>query len=246
LLARAVCGTLKPGAENHLGWRKSHSAENVMTIQADIFNAIVDGNTPIADRLVAEALAAGVSAETLLKDTLVPAMAEVGARFQAGEYFVSEMLVSAQAMKAGLQHLRPHLTSTAVKPIGTVIIGTVKGDLHDVGKNLVGMLLEGAGFKVVDLGVDVPPQKFVKAAEDAHADVVALSALLTTTMLNMKGVVDALRASETTRTVKVLIGGAPLSQAFADKIGADAFEPDAAAAAVRARLLVTSPLPQGA
>jgi len=157
-------------------------------------------------------------------------MAEVGARFQAGEYFVSEMLVSAQAMKAGLKHLRPLLTSTAVKPIGTVVIGTVKGDLHDVGKNLVGMLLEGAGFKVVDLGVDVPPARFVGAVTESAADLVALSALLTTTMLNMKGVVEALRANEATRAVKVIIGGAPLSQAFADKIGADAFAPDAATA----------------
>jgi len=211
-----------------------------MTIQDDIFTAIVDGNSPAADRLVAEALAGGVAPERLLQDTLVPAMAEVGARFQAGEYFVSEMLVSAQAMKAGLAHLRPLLVNTTTKPIGTVVIGTVKGDLHDVGKNLVGMLLEGAGFKVIDLGVDVPPARFVKAVEENAAELVALSALLTTTMLNMKAVVEALRAQPATQGVKVLIGGAPLSQAFADKIGADAFAPDAAAAAVKATEMVTT------
>ena len=212
-----------------------------MTIQDDIFTAIVDGNSPAADRLVVEALAAGVPAERLLQDTLVPAMTEVGARFQAGEYFVSEMLVSAQAMKAGLKHLRPLLVSTVTKPIGTVVIGTVKGDLHDVGKNLVAMLLEGAGFKVVDVGVDVPPARFVGAVSESGADLVALSALLTTTMLNMKAVVEALRANEATRAVKVIIGGAPLSQEFADKIGADAFAPDAAAAAVKARAMVSAP-----
>ena len=209
-----------------------------MTIQDDIFTAIVDGNSSAADRLVAEALAAGANAETLLQGTLVPAMAEVGARFQAGEYFVSEMLVSAQAMKAGLKHLRPHLVSAETKPIGTVVIGTVKGDLHDVGKNLVGMMLEGAGFKVIDLGVDVAPARFVGAVTESGAGLVALSALLTTTMLNMKAVVDALRATAATQGVKVLIGGAPLSQEFADKIKADGFAPDAAAAATRAKALI--------
>ena len=209
-----------------------------MTIQDDIFTAIVDGNSSAADRLVAEALAAGADAETLLQGTLVPAMAEVGARFQAGEYFVSEMLVSAQAMKAGLKHLRPHLVSAETKPIGTVVIGTVKGDLHDVGKNLVGMMLEGAGFKVIDLGVDVAPARFVGAVTESGAGLVALSALLTTTMLNMKAVVDALRANAATQGVKVLIGGAPLSQEFADKIKADGFAPDAAAAATRAKALI--------
>jgi 5-methyltetrahydrofolate--homocysteine methyltransferase len=210
-----------------------------MILPAEIFNAIVDGNTPLTDQLVAQALAAGLPAEVLLHETLVPAMTEVGARFQAGEYFVSEMLVSAQAMKAGLKHLRPYLTNTTVKPIGTVVIGTVKGDLHDVGKNLVGMLLEGAGFRVIDLGVDVPPQRFVQAVIDHQAELVALSALLTTTMLNMQPVVAGLRANSATRAVKVLVGGAPLSQDYADRIGADAFAPDAAAAAVAARALVT-------
>ncbi len=219
-----------------------------MTINPDIFTAVVDGDKTAADRLVVEALAAGTPAEELLQDTLIPAMAEVGALFQAGEYFVSEMLVSAQAMKAGLKHLRPLLTAVATKPIGTVVIGTVKGDLHDVGKNLVGMMLEGAGFKVIDLGVDVPAQRFVKAVEESGADMVALSALLTTTMLNMQGVVEALKAKGLTDRVKVIVGGAPLTQEFADKIGADAFAPDAAAAAVRARELVmhTTAIGQGA
>ncbi|MCC7358709.1 MAG: cobalamin-dependent protein [Anaerolineales bacterium] len=213
-----------------------------MTIQDEIFAAVVAGDSPAADRLVAQALAAGADPEALLQAALVPAMTEVGARFQAGEYFVSEMLVSAQAMKAGLKHLRPLLVSTAAKPIGTVVIGTVKGDLHDVGKNLVGMMLEGAGFKVIDLGVDVPPQRFVGAAAESGAGLVALSALLTTTMLNMKAVVDALKANAATQGVKVLIGGAPLSQDYADKIKADGFAPDAAAAAESARALI-APVP---
>ena len=208
-----------------------------MTIQDDIFTAIVDGNSSAADRLVAEALAAGANAETLLQGTLVPAMAEVGARFQAGEYFVSEMLVSAQAMKAGLKHLRPHLVSAETKPIGTVVIGTVKGDLHDVGKNLVGLMLEGAGFKVVDLGVDVTPAAFVEAVR-AGADLIGLSALLTTTMPNMVAVIKALKAAGLRDTVKILVGGAPLNQDVADKIGADGFAPDAGAAVRKALTLV--------
>jgi 5-methyltetrahydrofolate--homocysteine methyltransferase len=205
-----------------------------MTINQDIFTAVVDGDSPATDRLVQEALAGGMPAQEVLQDVLIPAMAEVGARFAAGDYYVSEMLVSAQAMKAGLRHLRPLLTTAAVEPVGSVVIGTVKGDMHDIGKNLVAMMLEGAGFHVIDLGVDVPVQRFVQATQENGAEVVALSALLTTTMLAMRGVVEALRAQDPAGRVKVLIGGAPVTQEFADQIGADGFAPDAAAAAVLA------------
>ena len=209
-----------------------------MTIKQDIFTAVVDGDSTSTDRLVHEALTSGISAQDLLHDVLIPAMAEVGALFESGDYYVSEMLVSAQAMKAGLRHLRPLLTAAAVEPIGKVVIGTVKGDMHDIGKNLVAMMLEGAGFQVIDLGVDVPVQRFVQAAEETGADIVALSALLTTTMLAMRGVVAALKAKGLGTQVKVLIGGAPVTQEYADQIGADAFAPDAAAAALCARQLV--------
>ena len=209
-----------------------------MTIQQAIFEAIVDGDSPAADRLVLEALAAGIPAETLLRESLIAAMAEVGVRFERGDYYVAEMLVSAHAMKAGLKHLRPLLAAAAIEPIGTVVIGTVKGDLHDIGKNLVGMMLEGAGFRVVDLGVNVPASRFAEAAQAEKADIVALSALLTTTMSVMPGVVAALKSAGLREQVKILIGGAPLSQEFADHIGADGFAPDAAAAASLARQLL--------
>jgi 5-methyltetrahydrofolate--homocysteine methyltransferase len=208
-----------------------------MTIQQDIFTTVVNGDSTSTDWLVRDALAAGIPARELLEDVLIPAMAEVGARFAAGDYYVSEMLVSAQAMKTALRHLRPLLTAAAVEPIGTVVIGTVKGDLHDIGKNLVAMMLEGAGFQVIDLGVDVPVDRFVRAAEENGADLLALSALLTTTMLNMRTVVTALKAKGLDSRVKVIIGGAPVTQEFADQIGADGFAPDAAAAAVWARQL---------
>jgi 5-methyltetrahydrofolate--homocysteine methyltransferase len=221
-------------------WRAGGLIDNEigMSLKQEIFEAVVAGDASATDRLVAQALAAGFGAEELLRECLIAAMTEVGARFECGDYYVPELLVSAHAMKAGLQHLRPQLTSEAVKPIGTVVIGTVKGDLHDIGKNLVGMLLEGAGFRVIDLGVDVSTERFVQAARETGADVVALSALLTTTMPAMQGTVDALKADAAGRPVKTLIGGAPITQEFADRIGADAFAPDAAAAALRARQLV--------
>jgi 5-methyltetrahydrofolate--homocysteine methyltransferase len=211
-----------------------------VTIKQELYDAILDGDSPAAERLVLEALAAGNPAEALLKEALIAAMNEVGALFEAGEYYVAEMLVSAHAMKTALKHLRPLLAEAAVEPMGTVVIGTVKGDLHDIGKNLVGMMLEGAGFRVVDVGVDVPAKRFVQAAEDEQADFVALSALLTTTMTYMPAVIAGLKEAGLRERVKVLIGGAPITQAFADHIGADGFAPDAAAAANLARRLMGS------
>ena len=209
-----------------------------MSLTQDIFEAIVAGDQVGADRLVLQALEGGMPAEAVLGEGLIAAMTEVGARFECGEYFVSDMLISARAMKAAMERLRPHLVARDVKPIGTVVIGTVQGDLHDIGKNLVALMLEGAGFRVIDLGVDVRPETFVQTAREMGADLVALSALLTTTMVSMQGVVDALKIAGLHGRVKVLVGGAAITQAVADHIGADGFAPDAAMAASRARQLV--------
>jgi 5-methyltetrahydrofolate--homocysteine methyltransferase len=209
-----------------------------MSVTNDIFAAVVDGDQEVTDDLVRQALEAGIPAATVLGEGLIAAMAEVGHRFEQGEYFVPDMLVSARAMKAGMERLRPYLVAADVKPIGKVVIGTVKGDLHDIGKNLVAVMLQGAGFQVIDLGVDVSPERFVETARETGANVVALSALLTTTMPGMASVVTAVKEAGLHGHVKVLIGGAPINQEFANLIGADGFAPDAAQAASRARELM--------
>lgn len=209
-----------------------------MTVTNEIYEAIVAGDQAATDRLVQVALDAGLPADTILGEGLVAGMAEVGTRFECGTYFVGDMMVSARAMKAGLARLRPHLASQAVQPVGKVVIGTVQGDLHDIGKNLVAVMLEGAGFQVIDLGVDVKPDKFVAAVKDQGADLVALSALLTTTMTSMKGVVEALKKAGLHPQVKVMVGGAAVTQEFATMIGADGYAADAALAAARARQLM--------
>ena len=183
------------------------------------------------------ALAEGIKADTILNESLVTAMDEVGRLFESGEFFVPEMLVAARAMQTGLRLLKPHLLSSETKMAGKVAIGTVKGDLHDIGKNLVAMMLEGAGFEIVDLGVDVSPETFVKAARDG-AQIIGMSALLTTTMTNMGVVIEALKTAGLRDQVKVLIGGAPVTQEYANKIGADMFASDASSAVRSARLLV--------
>jgi 5-methyltetrahydrofolate--homocysteine methyltransferase len=169
---------------------------------------------------------------------MIPAMAEVGRLFEANEYYVPEMLIAARAMKAGLALVRPQLVEEKIEPKGTVVLGTVKGDLHDIGKNLVSIMVEGAGFEVVDCGVDVSPEQFVKAAQDSDADVIGLSALLTTTMPSMKGTIEALEEAGMRDKVKVVIGGAPVTQKYADEIGADGYGRDAAAAANLVKELV--------
>jgi 5-methyltetrahydrofolate--homocysteine methyltransferase len=209
-----------------------------MTIIDEIKASVLDGDARAVDRLVPQALQEGISAESLLKEALISAMAEVGARFESGDYYVPEMLISARAMKVGLEHLRPLLVAQDVKPAGKIVVGTVKGDLHDIGKNLVAIMLEGAGFQVIDLGVDVTPEKFIQAVRENGADLVGLSALLTTTMTNMKSTIDAIKAAGLYDQVKVIIGGAPVSQAFADQIGAHGFAPDASAAATLAAHLI--------
>jgi 5-methyltetrahydrofolate--homocysteine methyltransferase len=167
-------------------------------------------------------------------------MGEVGRLFEAGEFYVPEMLVAARAMKGCLEILRPLLVDSDVKPVGTVVIGTVSGDLHDIGKNLVAMMLEGAGFEVHDLGVDVSPQKFVEAVQATDPDIVAMSALLTTMMAEMEATVNALRRAEMLDKARILVGGAPVNAAFAEKIGADGYAPDASQASAVARRLVAA------
>jgi 5-methyltetrahydrofolate--homocysteine methyltransferase len=178
---------------------------------------------------VKAALAQGIPPDEILSQGLIRAMDEVGKRFEEGDFFVPEMLIAARAMQAGLKLLKPLLADTGVKTAGIVAIGTVKGDLHDIGKNLVAMMLEGAGFEVRDLGVDVAPETFIKAVETG-AQVIGMSALLTTTMNSMQRTLEALRAAGLRDRVKIIVGGAPVTQEFANQIGADAFAPDASSA----------------
>jgi 5-methyltetrahydrofolate--homocysteine methyltransferase len=191
--------------------------------------AVVDGQKATALAEVSEALASGLAPEQILQEGLIAAMGETGALYQAGEIFVPEMLVAARAMSAALAVLKPHLVAEGVPSRAKVAIGTVQGDLHDIGKNLVAMFLEGNGFEVVDLGVDVAPERFVEEVNNG-AKAVAISALLTTTMVNMADVVKALVASQVRDRVQVLIGGAPITTQFADEIGADGYARDASSA----------------
>jgi 5-methyltetrahydrofolate--homocysteine methyltransferase len=174
----------------------------------------------------------------ILHDGLIPAMAEVGRLYEEGEYFVPEMLIAARAMKVGLGILKPYLLESAVEPVGKVAVATVKGDLHDIGKNLVSLMLEGAGFEIVDLGVDAAPEKFIEAVRTNGVDIVAMSALLTTTMTHMRDTIEALKEAGLRDQVKVMVGGAPITQNFADEIGADGYAPDASQAVTLAKTLV--------
>ena len=205
-----------------------------------IYKAVLDGEAPAAKTSVEAALKAGVTANQIMQEGLIAAMAEVGRLFEAGEYFVPEMLISARAMQSALGLLKPYLAESGTKAAGRVGIGTVKGDLHDIGKNLVGMMLEGAGFEIKDLGTDVAPAKFVAAVQADHVDIIALSALLTTTMPNMQATIDALKAAGLRDTVKIIVGGAPVTEAYAKQIGADGYSPDASAAARLAKALMTA------
>jgi 5-methyltetrahydrofolate--homocysteine methyltransferase len=202
-----------------------------------IFDNVIEGAAPGVEAGVKQALAEGIGADVILKEALIAAMDEVGARYEEGDIFVPEMLVAARAMQAGLALLKPHLVGADSESAGKVAIGTVKGDLHDIGKNLVAMMLEGAGFEIIDLGVDVPPQAFVDAVSKG-AQVIGMSALLTTTMSNMGVTVEALKAAGLRDKVKVMIGGAPVTQEYANQIGADGFAADASSATRVARELV--------
>jgi 5-methyltetrahydrofolate--homocysteine methyltransferase len=200
-----------------------------------ICQALMKGRAAEVKTLVQQELDAGAKPATILNDGLLQGMGIIGAKFKKNEVYVPEVLIAARAMKAGMEVLKPHLVAAGVKPLATAVIGTVKGDLHDIGKNLVGMMLEGAGFRVVDGGIDVPPEKFIELARTHGATVIGISALLTTTMVNMKLVVDAVK--ESGLVCKVMIGGAPVTQAFSDEIGASGYAPDAASAADLAKKL---------
>jgi len=203
-----------------------------------IFNAVLDGDAASTQAGVKAALAENLAPDAILKAGLIGAMAEVGRLFEENEYFVPEMLVSARAMQAGLGLLKPHLVAAGAAPAGKVIVGTVKGDLHDIGKNLVAMMLEGAGFEVVDLGTDVSPEKFVRGVMEHRPQVLGLSALLTTTMPSMALTIKALQDAGVRDQVKVIIGGAPVTQSFAQQIGADGFSQDASSAVRLTRALL--------
>jgi 5-methyltetrahydrofolate--homocysteine methyltransferase len=195
-----------------------------------ISQAVVKGDQNATIELVQAAVDAQVDANTIMQKGLIPAMSDVGQLYEDGEYFVPEMLISARAMKAGLEIIKPFLAGSDLKPAGTVAVGTVKGDLHDIGKNLVGIMLEGAGFAIHDLGTDVSPERFIETIRTNQVDLVALSALLTTTMPMMETTINAITRAGMRNQVKIIIGGAPITQAYADKIGADGFAPDASQA----------------
>jgi 5-methyltetrahydrofolate--homocysteine methyltransferase len=200
-----------------------------------LYQSILTGDSDGAIAGVEKALDDGNDPNDILNQGMIAAMAEVGRRFEVQEYFIPEMLVAAKAMKDSLVVLQPHLVETGIEPIGKVVLGTVKGDLHDIGKNLVGMMLEGAGFEVVDLGTNVLPEQFVAAIGQHRPHFVGMSSLLTTTMLGMGKTIEALKEAGVRDQVKVMVGGAPVTPEFAQQIGADLFAPDAATAATRAK-----------
>ena len=192
--------------------------------------AVISGNKDESERLTNEAVDEGVGVENIINDGLIAGMSVVGVKFKANEFYVPEVLIAARAMHAGMDIIKPLLTESGIEPRGTVAIGTVKGDLHDIGKNLVAMMLEGGGYEVIDLEVDVSPERFVEVVNEDGPDAIGLSALLTTTMPSMKDTIDALEEAGVRDKVKVMIGGAPVTQNYADEIGADGYAPDAASA----------------
>ncbi len=200
-----------------------------MVVLDELREAVVDGQTKVAVAKVTEALAAGTDAGTVLREGLIAGMAQVGKLYEDGEVFVPEMLVAARAMTAALAVLKPRLVEQGVASSGKVAIGTTEGDLHDIGKNLVAMMLEGSGYEIVDLGVDVPAAKFIEAIRDG-ANVVAMSALLTTTMTNMASTIEAIKAAGLRDQVRIVVGGAPITKSYADEIGADGYAEDASGA----------------
>lgn len=207
---------------------------------ADLYQAVLDGDLQSAVGVTRAALDSGVDPQKLVAEQMIPAMDEVGRRFESNEYFVPELLIAARAMKGALELIRPLLTECGVEPVGRVVIGTVKGDLHDIGKGIVAAMLEGGGFDVVDLGVDVSAEKFVAQAKESRANIIAVSALLTTTMVSMKSVVQAVHEGGLSDRCKVIVGGAPVTQQFASAIGADGYSSNAPGAVALARELVAS------
>jgi 5-methyltetrahydrofolate--homocysteine methyltransferase len=206
----------------------------------ELYDAILTGNAKKAAAVTQAALDEGVQPMDMVTQQMVPAMAEVGKLFECEEYFVPELLLSGRAMKACMELLRPLLSKQGVEPVGRVVIGTVKGDLHDIGKNLVACMLEGGGFEVIDLGADVAPDQFVNTVQSKNVKIVALSALLTVTMNSMRTTIQAFRDAGLREHVKIMVGGAPVTQQFADEIGADGFSENASAAVNLARKLVAA------
>jgi len=209
-----------------------------MDLLKELAENVIKGQAPKTEELTQKALAAGINPGEVLNKGLVAGMDVVGAKFKNNEFYVPEVLIAARAMKAGMKILRPKLVESGVEPVGKFVVGTVKGDLHDIGKNLVSMMLEGAGFEVIDLGVDVSPENFVNTANEKKAGVIGMSALLTTTMLNMKATIDELKKQGLNGKIKVVIGGAPVTQNYADEIGADGYAPDAASAVSEVKRLL--------
>ena len=203
-----------------------------------VFDSILEGSSPGAQENVRKALEAGEEPAIILNQGMIAAMKEVGRRFEEGEYYVPEMLIAARAMQAGLSVLRPYLQQDEIQAAGKIVIGTARGDLHDIGKNLVIMMLEGAGFEVIDLGTNVSPEQFVEAVQEHQPDLVGISALLTTTMPAMEDIIQALDAAGLRPPVKVIVGGAPVTENFARQIGADGYSPDASRAVSLALSLV--------
>jgi 5-methyltetrahydrofolate--homocysteine methyltransferase len=202
--------------------------------------AVIEGKMAQVKTLTQQALDEGQGPQEILDQALIPAMDSVGEKFNCHEFYIPEMLIAARAMQAGVAILKPRLAEAAAKPRGTVVLGTVKGDLHDIGKNLVGMMLQGSGFEVIDLGADVPPQRFVEAVKANTPNFVMMSALLTTTMLSMKDTVEALKAAGLRDRVKVAVGGAPVTQRFCDEVGADFYAASATGAVTKAKELLAA------
>ncbi len=204
----------------------------------NIFDSILSGKKAETLSYIQAALDAGIPLDQIINDGMIAAMGEVGRRFEMRDYFIPEMLVAARAMQAGMNAVKPYLADSNIKSSGKVVVGTVNGDLHDIGKNLVSVMLEGAGFTIVDLGTDVSPDKFIQAINEHQPDILALSALLTTTMLNLGVVIENLKQAGVRERVKVLVGGAPVTETFAAHIGADGYAPDASRAVNVAKALV--------
>jgi 5-methyltetrahydrofolate--homocysteine methyltransferase len=204
----------------------------------ELYDKTLTGNGPAVLDLTNQGLGQGLGPETLLYEALIPALEEVGARFERGDFFVPEMLIAGKAMAGALDILRPLLAETGAESIGTIVMGTVKGDVHDIGKNLVNIMFEGAGFQVIDLGVQVAPEKFVAAIEEHKPDIVGFSAFLTTTMPMFKANLNALQKAGLRDQVIVMVGGAPVTQEYADVVGADGYAADASAAVVKAKELI--------
>jgi len=204
----------------------------------EIYTHVMEGDANLITDNVQAAIDAGIPVSVILNEGMIAAMAEVGRLFEEGEYFVPEMLVAARAMQTGMALLKPYLKKADVASAGKVAIGTVKGDLHDIGKNLVAMMLEGAGFEIIDLGTDVSPETFVEAVREREVQIVAMSALLTTTMPSIQKTIEALNTAGMRGRVKVIIGGAPVTQSYAEQVGADGFSSDASRAVAKTKELI--------